>query len=79
MTCPWRNPGSAVLQVEDMVRFRQNSSKQMRERFLGVMETVWSGTGAFLDGFYGRTTDVRSGENTPWNTFRKMYDKIGEL
>ena len=79
MTCPWRNPGSAVLQVEDMVRFRQNSSKQMRERFLGVMETVWSSTGVFLDGFYGRTIDVRSGENTPWNTFRKMYDKIGEL
>jgi len=79
MTCPWRNPVSAVLQVEDMVRFRKYSSKQMSERFLGVMETVWSGTGQFLDGFYGRTTDLKNGENTPWNTFRKMYEKIGEL
>jgi len=79
MTCPFRNPSSAVMQVEDMVRFRKNSSKQMSERFLGVMETVWSGTKTFLDGFYGRTTDQKAGENTPWNTFRKMYDKIGEL
>lgn len=79
MTCPWRNPESAVLQVEDMVRFRKYSSKQMSERFLGVMHTVWSGTGVFLDGFYGRTIDEKSGENTPWNTFRKMYDKIGAI
>ena len=79
MTCPWRNPGSAVMQVEDMVRFRQNSSKQMSPRFLGVMHTVWSGVGVFLDGFYGRTIDEKSGENTPWNAFRKMYDRIGEL
>ncbi|MFA6334829.1 MAG: family 20 glycosylhydrolase [Bacteroidales bacterium] len=79
MTCPWRNPDSAILQVEDMVRFRQNSTRQMSGRFLGVMETVWSGTGIFLDGFYGRTTDTKAGENTPWNCFRKMYEKIGEL
>jgi len=79
MTCPFRNPTSAVMQVEDMVRFRQNSTKQMRERFMGVMETVWSSTGVFLDGFYGRTIDVKAGEKTPWNTFRKMYEKIGEL
>ncbi len=79
MTCPWNNPSSAVLQVEDMVRFRQNSSIQMRPRFLGVLHTVWSGVGTFLDGYYGRTVNQKSGENTPWNTFRKMYDRIGEL
>ncbi len=79
MTCPWRNPRSAVMQVEDMVRFRQNSTKQMSERFLGVMETVWSNTGTFLDGFYGRTEDVKTGENTPWDCFRKMYERIAEL
>ncbi len=74
ITCPFRNPESAVLQVEDMIRFRKNSSKQMSERFLGVMATVWSGTGVFLDGFYGRTTDLKAGDKTPWNTFRKMFE-----
>lgn len=79
MTCPWRNPGSAVQQIDDMVRFRQYSTPQMSERFLGIMETVWSNTATFLDGFYGRTTDTKSGENTPWNCFRKMYERIGKL
>ncbi len=77
ITCPWRNPRSAVNQVEDMVRFRQNSTKEMSERFLGVMQTVWSNTETFLDGFYGRTIDENAGENTPWNCFRKMYERIG--
>ncbi|MCL4481570.1 MAG: hypothetical protein M1445_02920 [Bacteroidetes bacterium] len=51
----------------------------MSERFLGIMETVWSNTTTFLDGFYGRTTDTKAGENTPWNCFRKMYERIGKL
>jgi hypothetical protein len=49
----------------------------MGERFLGVMQTVWSDTKTFLDGYYGRTIDEKAGENTPWNCFRKMYETIG--
>ncbi len=73
MTCPWRNPKSAVLQLQDMIRFRKYSTKQMGERFLGVMQTVWSNTQIFLDGYYGRKTNPDAGENTPWNCFRKLF------
>ncbi len=79
ITCPWRNPRSAVLQVDDMVRFRQYSTREMNRRFLGVMQTVWSNTKTFLDGFYGRTVDEKQGTDTPWNCFRNMYERIGEL
>jgi hypothetical protein len=44
IVCPFRNPQSAVVQAEDILRFRQNSTKAMGERFLGVMQTVWSDT-----------------------------------
>jgi hypothetical protein len=77
IACPFRNPQSAVMQAEDMIRFKQNSTKKMGERFLGVMQTVWSDTKTFLDGYYGRTIDEKAGENTPWNCFRKMYETIG--
>ncbi len=73
IACPWKNPESAIIQVENMVRFRQGSTRQMGDRFLGVMHTVWSSTQVFLDGFYGRTIDEKAGENTPWNCFRKMF------
>jgi hypothetical protein len=79
ITCPWRKPQVALAQVDDMVRFRTYATKEMKERFGGMMQTVWSDAGSFLDGFYGRKPDPEAGENTPWNTFRTMYTKINAL
>jgi len=79
ITCPWRKPVSALLQTEDMVNFRMQSSEEMRPRFQGMMQTVWSDAGTFLDGFYGRLKDEKAGGDTAWNCFRAMYDKIGQL
>ncbi|TDX01051.1 erythromycin esterase family protein [Dinghuibacter silviterrae] len=83
ITCPWRKPSLAVLQVEDMMRFRAQSSPEMRERFLGVIETVWSPTAQFLAGYYGEPLPppppgarVPEPGETPWNTFRAMFDSV---
>ncbi len=79
VTCPWRMPKNALAQVDDMVKFRSNSTKEMKPHFQGMMQTVWSDAASFMDGFYGRKTDNKAGENTPWNCFRTMYDRIGKL
>jgi hypothetical protein len=79
ITCPWRNPPVAVQQVEDMLRFRASATPEMKERFGGMMQTVWSGHGAFLKGFYDRKTDEKGGDQTDWNTFRAVYERIGAL
>ncbi len=79
ITCPWRQPNVAVVQVDDMLKFRASATKEMKDRYQGMMQTVWSGAEAFLDGFYGRKIDPEAGENTPWNTFRTMYAKINDL
>ncbi len=78
VTCPWRNPKVAVVQVDDMVRFRKESAKNMQNNFQGIVQTVWSNPDNFMDGFYGKTKDEKAGENTPWNTFRAAYAKIKE-
>jgi hypothetical protein len=62
VTCPWRRPENALAQVDDMLRFRENSTKEMKERFQGMMQTVWSGSEQFLDGYYGRKIDTEAGE-----------------
>src|SRR6266850_3991920 len=54
VSCPWKNPDTGVAQVRDMVRFREASTSQMRKHFLDVVQTVWSGSGGFLDQFYDR-------------------------
>ncbi len=76
MTCPWRNPSSAIIQVKDMFRSRQYSPDILKQRYLGIMHTVWSGVGVFLDGYYGRSNDEKSGENTPWQCFKSAFDEI---
>jgi hypothetical protein len=78
ITCPWRDPAVAVDQVNDMIGFRKQSTPEMTERFLGIMETTWFRTDAFLQGYY-KTTPPLQNENTPWNCFRVMYEMIGKL
>jgi hypothetical protein len=77
VTCPWRMPGNAVLQVQDMVKFREHSTPEMKDRFLGMVQTIWSGASQFLDNFYGRRKQENT--NTDSNCFRVMNDEIAEL
>jgi hypothetical protein len=79
VTCPWRNPTVAEIQLQNMADFRQSATPQMKERFRGMIQTVWSDPGNFMDGFYGKIKDEKAGEDTPWNCFRKLYDGIGRL
>jgi len=76
VTCPWRNPGNAVKQTQDMFRFRASVTPEMKDRFQGMMQTVWSGAGQFLDEYYGRKTDAKEGVNTQTNCFKTMFAEI---
>jgi hypothetical protein len=78
ITCPWRNPAVALVQVDDMVRFRRDSAPPMQNNFQGIMQTVWSGASNFLDGYYGRMKDNKDGGNTPWQTFKVAFPKAGK-
>jgi hypothetical protein len=72
-TCPWRNPSVAVSQVEDMRTFRRDATPEMKENFQGIIQTVWSDTRSFLDGYYGKKKDPADKGNTPWNCFRTIF------
>jgi hypothetical protein len=65
-------------QVKDMTSFRTQSTNEMRERFQGMVQTVWSDTNSFLDGFYGKKTDSDAGNNTAWHCFRAIFPKAGK-
>jgi hypothetical protein len=77
VTCPWNNADAAVLQVRDMIRFREQSTPLMKDRFQGIVQTIWSGTDNFLDNFYGRKTSENS--NTDVNCFKALYGEIARL
>lgn len=73
ITCPWRKPEIAKQQAEDMNRYRTSVPPEIKERFQGMMQTVWSGAGSFMDEFYGRKTDLKAGLNTQSNCFRALF------
>ena len=79
ITCPWRNPAVAVTQLQDMISFRQGATREMKPRFLGMMQTVWSGPDEFTKGLYGNTKNASANSNTPWDCFRQLYREINML
>lgn len=78
VTCPWRNPEVAVKQAQDMFRYRAASTPEMKDRFQGMLQTVWSGAGQFMDEYYGRKTDLKETKNTQTNCFKALFSEIAE-
>ena len=58
VSCPWNRPEVAAKQLEDMINFRQQSSRAMAPRFQGLLATVWSGADGFLRSYYDPETYV---------------------
>lgn len=77
VTCPWRNPAAAVVQAQDMVKFRTASTREMRDRFQGMVQTVWSGAGQFMNSYYGKTPGEEA--NNPAACFKALYGEISKL
>jgi Glycosyl hydrolase family 20, catalytic domain len=77
ITCPWRNPETAIIQTQDMVRFRASSTPEMKDRFLGIVQTVWTGAGQFLDSFYGRKPE--NPENSQVSCFKALFTEIQKI
>jgi hypothetical protein len=80
ITCAWRRPDVAVLQVNEMAGLRKQAKKPVKSRYAGVMETVWTSPSNFLAGFYAPVATLDSATtNTQWNCFKVMFDHITEL
>jgi hypothetical protein len=75
VTCPWRKPETALLQLEDLYRFRKNSSSEMKGRFLGIVSTAWSGTGDFLKEFYEKKPVENEPKFSVAETFKTVFPK----
>jgi len=75
VTCPWRRPDVATLQLNDIINFRETATPVMKDRYKGIVQTVWSDAGSFMDGFYGKKKDEKGGDNTPWNSFTTLFVK----
>lgn len=74
VTCPWRIADNAVQQTRDMVRYRKSATPEMKERYMGMVQTIWSGAGQFMDNFYG--VKPESGEYSQVKCFKALFTEI---
>jgi hypothetical protein len=73
VTCPWKNAENAVVQAQDMERFRKNTTPELKDRYQGMMQTIWNGNSSFLDEFYGKKP---SGVKSESACFKALFTEI---
>lgn len=79
VTCPWRLVEVTTQQLAQMVAYREYATPEMKERFAGMMHTVWSGAKTFMDQFYGRVSSENARGGDQVATFKALFEEIGKL
>lgn len=64
ITCAWNQADVAVKQHQDMVRFKAHSNTTLADRYLGMMQTIWSPAESFMSAMDGQLEedDKRRGQ-----------------
>lgn len=75
VTCPWNKSEVALAQLDQMLSFKQHSNPQLSRRYRGMMQTIWSGAGAFMDAYYNpdQANDNLKGQV---KCFTQLFDKL---
>jgi hypothetical protein len=80
VTCPWKLGEVAATQIEDMVRYRDGSTPLMGSRFAGVMQTIWSPAGDFLDQYWGRVEKKENDQGgDPIECCKRVFAEFKQL
>lgn len=73
LTCPWRNPQVTQEQLTMLESFRMNSTEEVKDRYHGIMQTVWSPAGSFLEQYYKE--DSENGQVQSLKEIIQFYKK----
>lgn len=76
VTCPWRMPEVALQQFEMTKMFRAGATSEMKDRFAGMMQTVWTSANNFMNQYYGREEHVDERGRSHVESFRQLYDAM---
>jgi hypothetical protein len=79
VTCPWNRPEVAVIQADDMMRFRKHSTPEMMERFAGMVQTVWSSVDQFLEEYKQQNRQRNQNTDNSAACFRVLFDHLSSL
>ncbi len=70
LTCPWRTPEVALEQEKIMRLFIDSATREMKPRYLGMLQTVWGSTRNFMDSYHGTANPDRIDNSA--NSFKAL-------
>jgi hypothetical protein len=77
LTSVWNRPHVTIEQAKDMQKFYAESAPEMKTKFIGVLQTVWSSNSRFFNEFYNRT-DTSTKERNLGKAFKVTFPVKGE-
>ncbi|MEX0287873.1 MAG: family 20 glycosylhydrolase [Flavobacteriaceae bacterium] len=78
VTCPWRNKEVAAEQLKQTLNYRNSSTPLMKDRFLGMVQTIWTSADNFMDIYYEeKANEDPNGDQV--GTFKQLFEDIGNL
>jgi len=78
VACSWRKPDVAFEQVQMIQNFRENTTSEMSNKFLGVMHTYWSSTKKFMDE-YNEINPPNNEKENEVECFKEMVKSVKNL
>ena len=77
ISCPWNRAEVATKQIDLMLAFKQGSNDRVKDRYKGVMQTVWTSASNFMDLYYGKKEDERGMQQVA--SFKAMIAHLNAL
>ena len=80
VSCGYRDPELSVRQVDDMIRFRAQTTDETADKLQGYVHTVWSGADHFLRAYYAKenASGRRDGGAIATKAVLKHFRELGE-
>jgi len=77
-TCPWRNSTVAKKQLQQILSLREEATPVLKDRYLGMIQTIWTGNTNFLDLYYGvKKNQDPNGDQA--GCFKELFAEIAKL
>lgn len=76
ITCPWNRPEVTEKQVKMLYGLQQNATPEMKNHYLGMMQTVWSPADQFLQEYNSKEAP---GERSQTACFKAMLTGLKNL
>jgi hypothetical protein len=78
ITATWNRPAVAARQARDMQQFYAESAPEMKTKFLGMMQTVWTSFNNFQKDYHNQRPDTISNHRSTGVALRNAFPEKGE-